>query len=142
MALAETDDVPAVSTGDLRFYVDFAGFRGKQSQTYQEIYLMLYGDQFQYALQSEKKVASYEAELILQNTVTQQLSKHKWITEATVAQDSADLKALAIYDVWAGELFPGKYSGQLTVKDMHGPQSGLAKFELYVPEYRDSGISA
>jgi GWxTD domain-containing protein len=139
---AAADDAPAASTGALRFYVDFAGFRGQQDRTFQEIYLMLYCDQFQYSTLSETTTASFEVELFLQNTTTQQLIKHKWITDAAVAADSADLKALAIYDVWAGELFPGNYSCQITVRDLNGSQSGNAKFDLEVPEFHSVGISA
>ncbi len=139
---AKTNDAPVVSTGELRFYVDFAGFRGQSDKTYQEIYLMLYSDQLQYSTQSEKRVATYEANLTLQNLATYQISQHRWTTDAVVAQDSADLKALAIYDVWAAELSPGIYSCQLAVKDLKGAASGLAKFDLHVPEFNEAGVAA
>ncbi|HEX3072772.1 MAG TPA: hypothetical protein VHP30_04085, partial [Ignavibacteriales bacterium] len=45
---AQTADIPAVSRGNLQFYVDHAGFKGKEGKTYEEFYLMVMADQIKY----------------------------------------------------------------------------------------------
>ena len=54
--LAQVTDVPITSLGDLRFYIDHAGFRGENGRTYQEFYLMLYADQLKEILKNEQQI--------------------------------------------------------------------------------------
>jgi hypothetical protein len=102
-------DVPAASTGAIRFYVDHAGFRGENGKTYQEFYLMLYADQLRYVWKDAKQLGIFQVTSRLKNAEGKEVSRQTWSTEASVTQDSASLNSLAIYDQWAELLDPGQY---------------------------------
>jgi hypothetical protein len=41
-------DLPVTSNGDILFFVDHSGFRGKEDKTYEEFYFMIPADQVKY----------------------------------------------------------------------------------------------
>lgn len=133
IALA-AQDVPAVSTGDIRFYVDYAGFRGKNGRTYQEFYLMLYADQLRYVWKGAKQLGIFQVTARLENAAGKEVSRQSWTTEASIIQDSTGLNSLAIYDQWAEQLDPGQYLLSVAVADQNESNQGEAQFSLRVPE--------
>lgn len=135
-------DTPASSTGDIHFYVDYAGFMGNDGKTYEEIYLMLYADQLSYTWRDQQQIASYEVTILLEQPGTSTTVEKSWTTDAAIAHDSTDLKKLAIYDLWAGELPPGNYRLQVHVADLNAAKVGHAELSMIVAEFKDGALSA
>jgi hypothetical protein len=63
----QAQDVPAASTGDVRFYVDHAGFRGENGKTCQEFYLMLYADQLRYVWKDARQLGIFQVTALLKD---------------------------------------------------------------------------
>lgn len=126
-------DVPAVSTGAIRFYVDHASFRGSQGKTYVEFYQMLYADQLRHVTKDGKQVAIFRNSALLQDERQNEKRRREWTTEAEIVQDSAGINSLAIYDQWAEELAPGRYELEMTVADLHGSNQGRVFFTFDAP---------
>ena len=141
-ASANAQDTPATSEGDLRFYVDYAAFRGEDGRIYEEFYLMLYADQLHYAMKDNRQYGIFEVTATVMDSANNQLSRKAWSTEASVVQDSTDLKGLAVYDQWAERLAPGNYVVTVAVRDLSGPNRGEVRFALETPAIEDSRASA
>jgi len=134
-------DVPAASQGDIRFYVDHAGFRGQEGKTYQEIYLMIYADQLPFHEKEGMKQTTFSVKAALRNIDTGEVSDFSWTTTASLPEEVAELKHLAVHDVWARELIPGNYRISVEVVDA-GNRSGQVEFTFEVPTWPASGLSA
>jgi GWxTD domain-containing protein len=136
-AFTQQSDVPAASSGELNFYIDFAAFKGKEGKTFQEFYVMIFIDQ----LNIEKKSALFELNLAISSANKKEIIKRDWQTEAELNFDSAGLKSLAVYDQWPEELIPGKYEVTFSISDKTHDQWGEVSFNLMVPAFDQKEIA-
>lgn len=145
LVVAQTNpaqDRPAVSTGEVRFYVDRASFRGAQNKIYVEFYQMLYADQLRHISKNGKHYAVFRNSTILKDHQQNEMRRREWATEASVVLDSTRSNALAIYDQWAEELAPGSYMLEVAVADLNGPNKGRANFAFEVSPMMNGKFSA
>ncbi|MGE5430592.1 MAG: GWxTD domain-containing protein [Syntrophomonadaceae bacterium] len=132
--LAQTADIPAASRGSLQFYVDHAGFQGKEGKTYEEFYLMVQADQLTYKKETGRQLGTFKTTFKLTDKSNVTVSERQWVTDVAQKKDSAYLKTMAAYDQWqVPQLQPGEYNAEITVADMNGPNSARASFPFNVP---------
>lgn len=136
-----SQDIPSTSSGDLKFYIDFSAFKGKEGKTYQEFYLMIHADQLNF-VGDEDKNASFKVSSIVKNRNEELISKQEWLTDALLNRDSADLKSLAVYDQWSEFLIPGVYNISINIVEQEHNTLGVADFEINVPSFGDDSLSA
>jgi GWxTD domain-containing protein len=132
--LLHAQDIPATSKGEIHFYVDQAGFLGKDGKTYEEFYLMLFADQFNLIKKDRKQYCSYKVEASLKNNNNNKVVKKSWTTDAILNQDSLDIKGTVIYDQWAELIEPGKYSLSVEVWDQNSSNNGKAQTDISIPD--------
>jgi GWxTD domain-containing protein len=131
---AQTADIPAVSRGNLQFYVDHAGFRGKEGKTYEEFYLMVQADQLTYKKEADKQLGTFKTTFKLSDGSSNIVSERQWMTDVVQKKDSANLKIMAAYDQWqVPQLQPGDYNAEVTVEDANGSNSAHISFPFNVP---------
>ena len=141
-------DVPSTSSGNLKFYVDFAAFKGKEGKTYQEFYLMIHADYLNFigsenmSAGSHNKNASFKVTTVIKNQNEEIISEQEWFTSALLKRDSIDLKNLVVYDQWAELLGPGLYNVSVNVIEQEFNTSGQAVFEINVPSFDNENLSA
>lgn len=142
-----SQDIPSTSKGDLRFYVDFASFKGDKGKTYQEFYLMIHADELKFISNEnisagmQDKNASFKVTSVIRNQ-NEIISEQEWFTHALLRRDSIDLKNLVVYDQWAEILDPGYYNISVNVVEQEHKISGDASFKIKVPSFNDDELSA
>lgn len=135
-------DRPAVSTGEIRFYVDHANFRGAAGKSYVEFYQMLYADQLRHVINDGNRVAVFRNAVTLKDDQQNEIRRREWTTEASIVLDSTGLNALAIYDQWAEELVPGSYWLEVEAADAHSASKGYSIFAFEVLPMADETFCA
>lgn len=138
--IARSQDVPLTSNGDLRFYVDFTAFQGKEGKTYQEFYLMLYADELNEIMKSGEKSCVFDVTSEINQKDNDDLISNSWQTEAKITQDSLDLRSLAIYDQWGHYLHPGLYRLHVSVKDANGSRNGEVNEWINIISFNSNNI--
>ena len=136
-----SQDIPSTSSGDLKFYVDFSAFKGKDGKTCQEFYLMIHADQLNF-VGNEDKNASFKVSAIIKNQNEELISNNDWFTDAILKRDSVNMKSLVVYDQWAEYLTPGSYGVSIKIVDQENKASGISKFNLNVPVFAENNFSA
>ncbi len=136
-----SQDIPSTSSGDLKFYVDFSAFKGKEGKTYQEFYLMIHADQLNF-VGDEDKNASFKVSAVIKNHNEELISSKDWYTDAILKLDSVNLKSQVVYDQWAEYLTPGSYNVSINIVDQENKASGISEFNLNVPVFGDDNFSA
>jgi GWxTD domain-containing protein len=135
---ARINDIPAVSKGDILFYIDFASFKGSDAkENYVEFYIMLFGDQ----LREDNGKFSFGVNTVLTDKFKKEISRNKWETEASVSAD-VDNKFMAVYDQWQENLKPGDYSVKINIRDITSGKSGEAVFNFTVNEINSAELSS
>ena len=143
MILKANDDIPASSSGDLDFYVDYALFKQeKEIPLYGEFYLMLYAGQIKGETLNGDNLGKIEIHKILKNLESGDLKEHRWQTVIKMDQDSLRNRTLAIYDQWMDYLEPAHYELDVMVTDMNSKIQGKASLYITViSEDRNNDIS-
>ncbi len=132
-------DSPAVSKGDLQFYVDYASFMGKENKSYTEFYLMFFSDQISGDASGTDSVKEFTIESAISNPLDGKTVYDKqWNTNALLPRDSTKSNRLVVYDQWAELMNPGTYNVKVKVSVQGIQKKGEAKFNLTVPEF-DAG---
>ena len=98
-------DIPSTSSGDLKFYVDYASFKGSEGKTHQEFYLMIHADQFGF---DGINNISYGVEYTIKDLNKDLISENEGESDALITSDSINLKNLVFYDGWNILLDPGR----------------------------------
>ncbi|OGU77692.1 MAG: hypothetical protein A2V93_12600 [Ignavibacteria bacterium RBG_16_34_14] len=143
-----SQDIPSTSTGEIKFYVDYSAFKGKEGKTYQEFYLMIHADQLIFigsenlSNNSRDKNASFKVSSIIKNQNNEEISKQEWLTNALLNRDSIDLRTLVVYDKWAEILDPGFYKISVNVTEQEHKTSGYTEFKINVPSFNEENLSA
>jgi len=135
MILIADEDIPASSSGDLDFYVDYALFnQEKEIPFYCEFYLMLYAGQIKGEILNGEYVGTIEIHKVLKNLESGVRKEHRWQTEIKMDQDSLRNRTLAIYDQWTDNLEPALYEVDVRVIDMNTDIQGTASLKITVKE--------
>ncbi len=135
-------DSPAVSKGDLQFYIDYAAFMGKENKTYTEFYLMLFSDQ----LINETNVSDTVKEFLIKSTVSDPskgtiIHDKQWFTNALLPRDSSNPNNSVVYDQWAELLSPGIYNINVAIEVKSSQKKGEVEFRIDIPEFDSSAYS-
>ncbi len=135
-------DSPAVSKGDLQFYIDHAAFMGKENKTYTEFYLMLFSDQ----LIDETNASDTVKEFLVKSTISDPsdgkiIYAKNWYTNALLSRDSSNPNNSVVYDQWAELLSPGIYNINVAVEVNGSQKKGEADFRIDIPEFDSSSYS-
>lgn len=142
-AFAQMGDVPASGEGNLQFYVDHAAFRGKEGKTFEEFYLMVMADQIKYAADGERQSGAIKIDFELLNENRETVIKKDWTTEVARPKDTTGLRTKVVYDQWqTGDLKPGVYSADVSLKDVNGSNSASASFIVSIPQFQADSLQA
>jgi GWxTD domain-containing protein len=134
-------DIPATSSGKLKFYTDYSAFKGKENKTYMEFYLMIHADELSFEGTGGRN-ASFKVSSVIKNRTDNLVYEQEWVTDALLKADSPELKTLVFYDKWVEFLNPGEYKISVSVAEQESKKSGIAEFDLIVPSFSDSTLSA
>ncbi|NOY76926.1 MAG: GWxTD domain-containing protein [Calditrichaeota bacterium] len=135
--------IPVPSTGDVRFYVDAAGFNDLKAdrKTYEEIYLTCTMGQLKFI----QKEAKYLAVIQFLGEITDASGNFVDSLRATrpVVLDSLPEKfrRQSLFQNFAVLLKPGNYWLDVTAKDYASGREGHRKMPLHVPDFKTSGLS-
>lgn len=133
---------PAASSGELKFYIDNAAFKGEKDKTYFEFYLMIYADQLEYVSKENKKCGTFKVNSVATNIKTGKQSIKTWVTDAQLQNDSVNSNSLVYYDQWAEMLEPGNYEIFVNIEDQNSLKSGEAKYSVTIPSMNKNEFSA
>jgi GWxTD domain-containing protein len=137
-----TQDSPAVSKGDLQFYIDHSSFSGKDGKTYTEFYLMLFSDQLMSNSYSTDTVKEFLVEFSISDSSDGRiLTEKKWYTSALLPRDSIGPRSMVIYDQWAELTGPGTYHINVKVSIEDPNQTGEADFTTTLPAFEVDSFS-
>ncbi|MGE5683017.1 MAG: GWxTD domain-containing protein [Bacillota bacterium] len=137
-------DVPVSSTGNILFFADHSGFRGKDNKTFEEFYIMIPADQLNYKTSDNKNTGSVKIRSTLSDSAGRAVLSKEWVTETSLPSgNNNQIKGLAIYDQWnAGEIIPGRYIAEIEVSDQNSTNHGKAVIQTIIPDLSKSIFSA
>jgi GWxTD domain-containing protein len=137
-------DVPAASKGDIIFYIDHSGFKGRSSdKTDEEFYLMLFADSLNYVSKNDQRYADFSVDVKATDSYDNRVVNKHWTTEALITQDSTKLtNGMVVYDQWEDNLKPGSYDYSVEVEDQNGDNKGSAKFSIDIPSVNAQSFSS
>ena len=141
-AQPDGSDIPAVSNGNIKFYVDHSAFAGKDDKIYEEFYLMVYADQLFQISNENKKLNVFNVDAEIKDNSGNLVSEKKWTTEASIRKDSISFNDLAIIDQWGEELSPGSYYVTVMISDSNSSKEDKAIFDLSVNEPNNKSFSS
>jgi GWxTD domain-containing protein len=123
---ARLNDIPAVSKGDILFYIDYSAFKGSsEKENHVEFYLMLFADQ----LQEVNGNFSFIVNTVLMDNYKREINRKRWETEASKSADM-EARTLAIYDQWNETLPPGDYTISVAVQDKNSGKKGEVNYKF------------
>jgi GWxTD domain-containing protein len=136
-------DLPVISTGQLDFSVDYAGYQIEERKIFEEFYLKIPYTQLQFAPVEDGYGASVEITLeIYEERDSEPVSiwKDRWKNAVTLADTSrAALEKLYLCDLNGTVLVPGEYSAVAGIKELNSGKYGRAYLEFQTPEALESG---
>ncbi len=127
-ASAQFDDMPIASRGELKFFMDSAGFRGPEGRTRYEVYILIDAQQLWFA--SGDNVPVGKMELTVHLTDMGGSPVEDWTLTRRVSVDSLDIltRVSAPYrDVVGFDLLPGSYQATVTIRDTGSGKTGTCK---------------
>jgi GWxTD domain-containing protein len=136
---AAARDIPATSTGDIRFYLDSAAFSSRSGNAFVELYLMLFADQLSDQKDGKEHYCVFHLASMVQDGNEKTISRKTWSTRANFSPDLVK-KTLSIYDQWTETLAPGVYHVRLEVSDSVSHQTGSAILELNIPAFPEKQL--
>ncbi|MDP4195832.1 MAG: GWxTD domain-containing protein [Bacteroidota bacterium] len=136
-------DLPVTSNGDILFFVDHSGFRGKEDKTYEEFYFMMPADQVNYKDINGEKQGSVKIRATLKNNSGKVIKTKEWTTVISLPKDKDLSKGLGLYDQWStGEISPGSYAAEFEISDLLSTSKGAASFEVEIPLLSQDSFSS
>jgi len=139
--IALGDDLPLTSSGEIKFYLDYAGFKGEDGKTYQEFYLMFFEDNLSKSINKLDEREIYIETSIVDN-FDKNISSNKWTTSIGINRDSSTLNYFAVYDQWAELLEPGNYKLIVTLSEEVSNNSGILRADITVDNFSSEDFSA
>ncbi|MFO7446798.1 MAG: GWxTD domain-containing protein [Ignavibacteriaceae bacterium] len=133
-------DIPAVSEGEIRFYIDHSSFKGSEDKLIAEFYLMLFADHLDTKNSGGKNIAEFSVHSILYNSYGSEINSQEWTTEASI-NDSVSAGDV-IYDQWNEKISPGDYKLKVVVSDLNSSKKGIVEYAVKVNEISDGFVSS
>ena len=129
-------DLPLRATGDLRVFVEMAGFRGPQNLTRFEVYTLIDARQLQFVPEAEKYVSQIDFVLSLQdsagNPVVRELRTRN-VPVKNIREIKKKKQNVAIVrDVFGFDIAPGPYKITLVAEDIYGDLAGTCEGHVRV----------
>lgn len=125
---------PSVSSGQVRFYTDTAGFRAPAGLTCQEVYFLLRGDQLSFQPEAGAGyTATFTVELCIQNAAGDTLQYKPMMRRTQL--DSVGRETSAALDLFSVTLRPGDYRLTVTVQDTVSGKKGVSQAGLPVTAF-------
>ena len=139
----EKADWPRGSVGDLRFFVDAAGFRGVQGFALQEFYTVLDARQLQFVPEAGSFVAQIDLSITITDAGGQPAGEENWTRNFSVT-DLRKLKETGgvVRDQIGFSLKPGEYQVAMAVEDIYGDAHGTADAMLTVEDFETASLSS
>ncbi len=128
---AAQNDLPAVSSGNVQFYLDDATFYNND-KIYHELYVMIFTDNLKLTPKNNSNYADLSLSLSIKKSNGEIQFIEQWQTEAEIINDTSKISSKVIYDQWYRAFDPGIYKLELEVKDNIGGNSGLVRKELEI----------
>lgn len=137
----ESAEMPISSAGNLRFFMDVAGFRGAVGYTRQEIYVLIDVKQLRLEVKKNKRVGKMEFSTTLIDSSGETVKEKKWRRAVSIE----DLDALADggaphREVVKFDLKPGLYGASISVTDSKAGITGTAATLLEVRGFEREGL--
>lgn len=137
VTITATDDKPAVSNGEIKFYVDVSIFKENEQEDRIEFSIMLYSDQ----LVKKNNMIEYKAVLKIYNEDMN--LKRNWITESDVSEnENSVFNSLIINDSWTEIVKKGSYNYELLLVDVNSSKEGICNSSIQIENNSDKDISA
>lgn len=130
-------DIPAEN---IRFHIDYAGFRGHKDKVYLEVYISVQRSDLNYILTEDNR---YQAEFKVsaEATLEDNVADHKeWSNTNITDSLSQVLGTQHLFTIGVFELVKGTYSWNVRISDANSERDGEAKFELGIQTFPDTGL--
>ena len=126
-------DLPLRATGDLRVFVEMAGFRGPQNLTRFEVYTLIDARQLQFVPEAGKYVSQIDFVLSLQDSAGNPVMRELWTRNVSV-KNIRELKqnGALVRDVVGLDIAPGPYKITLAAEDIYGDLAGTCEGHVRV----------
>ena len=126
-------DLPLRATGDLRVFVEMAGFRGPQNLTRFEVYTLIDARQLQFVPEAGKYVSQIDFVLSLQDSAGNSVMRELWTRNVSV-KNIRELKqnGALVRDVIGLDIAPGPYKITLDAEDIYGDLAGTCEGHVRV----------
>ncbi len=136
-------DMPMVSSGGLRFFVDTAGFRGPKGYTREEVYILIDAKQLQFIPEKNYQVAQIDLTVTLADSSGRTVETETWTRNVSV-RVLKDIQGAFVpfRDVARFDLPPGEYRMACTIEDLYGDKQGTCEGVLKVPDFEGESLVA
>ncbi|MFQ6091241.1 MAG: GWxTD domain-containing protein [bacterium] len=130
------------SEGDVRFFMDFTGFKSLQGdkKTYVEFYFTLSRDQLTFSKMEAGYGGAYEIELILARE-GRRPEKKSWLGAAQIDSLSQAAQKVSLFDVGYFLLDPGRYTLSAKVTDLNSGRKGTLVERVSIPKFKEGKLS-
>lgn len=131
-----------LSSGDVVFGVDLAGFRGPEGHARMEIYFQLHADQLSFLEGNFTYRATYEVNLALLRAPGDTVLQRAWGRGVEVRSEvETKDRSNAILDLFQFDAPPGSYTLTVTVTDRESGKQGIYTGPLTVPAFKGLSLS-
>ena len=141
VSLSDASDRPVGSTGNLRFFVDTAGFRGPKGRSRLEFYTLLDARQLAFLQGKKSPVGEVKLSVVVRDTAGSTVDS--WSLARRVSIDSLGLLAGAsapYRDAVGIDLLPGRYHATVSMEDVASSDAGTCEMTVTVQDYDRKGL--
>ena len=130
-----------ISEGDVRFCMDFTGFKSLQGdkKTYVEFYFTLSRDQLTFSEMETGYGGAYEIEMILDRE-GRKPEKKIWLGAAKIDSLSQASQKVSLFDVDYFLLDPGRYTVSVKVTDLNSERKGRISERISFPKFKEEEL--
>lgn len=141
MAGTAFGDLPVASRGDLRFFVETAGFRGPEGYTRQEFYLLIDAWQLGFESDRRRQVGEVEIAAVVSDSAGMVVAERKWTRRVSIDSLDALAEASAPFrDATGFDLKPGRYQGRVEILDVKTGKAGQIKQVFHAKDFEGKGL--
>jgi len=138
------DAIPRPSQGEIRFYVDMAGFRSFKEpvKTYEEFYYTLTYGQLSFVQKEGKFVALMMVEAEILDPQGQTIQKISQNIPVVLDSLREEYKRRSLFFNFGTLIEPGLYRLKTTIEDYNSRRQGSYTADFEVPKYQQSSLFA
>ncbi|UCE19997.1 MAG: GWxTD domain-containing protein [Gemmatimonadota bacterium] len=139
--VALSADISKASKGDVRFFMDWAGFKSFQDnrKSYVEFYVTLSRDQLTFSQMETGYAGAYEIEIILDRE-GRKPEKKSWLGAAQIDSLEEASQKISLFDVNYFLLEPGHYTLSAKVADLNSGLKGSYVERLTIPKFKEKEL--